>query len=58
MIEECAKYGGIVHIYIDQKDQNGNIYIKCPSIAIAMAVMAALNGRYFAGTYKSAIKIL
>jgi len=49
VIEECTKYGGIVHIHIDQASPHGNIYIKCPSISIAMAAMASLNGRYFAG---------
>ena len=49
MIEECSKYGGIVHINVDQYSPSGNINIKCPSIAIAMAAMNALNGRYFAG---------
>jgi RNA-binding protein 39 len=49
VIEECSKYGGIVHINVDQYSPSGNINIKCPSIAIAMAAMNALNGRYFAG---------
>ncbi len=51
VIEECSKYGGVVHIHIDQVSPQGNIFIKCPSIAIAMAAMAGLNGRYFAGEF-------
>lgn len=47
--EECTKYGGIVHINIDKYSLEGNIYIKCPTITIAMAAVASLNGRYFAG---------
>lgn len=38
-----------MHINIDQKAPEGNIYIKCPSISVAMAAMNSLNGRYFAG---------
>lgn len=49
VIQECAKYGGVSHIYVDEISIEGNIYIKCPTIAIATAAMASLNGRYFAG---------
>ena len=49
MIEECSKYGGVVHISIDENAPEGCIYIKCQSVSVAMATMAGLNGRYFAG---------
>lgn len=49
VIQECSKYGGVVHIYVDSEAPEGNIYIKCPSIAIATAAMHGLNGRFFAG---------
>lgn len=49
VLEECLKYGGVVHIYIDKYSIDGDIYIKCPSISIAMQAMTNLNGRYFAG---------
>ncbi len=49
MIQECSKYGGICHICVDEISIEGNIYIKCPTIAIATSTMAGLNGRYFAG---------
>lgn len=49
VIEECSKHGGIVHINIDLSNKDGNVYVKCPSISIAMSVTAALNGRYFGG---------
>lgn len=49
VMEECSKYGGIVHIHVDQESPEGNIFIKCPTIAIATAAMASLNGRFFAG---------
>jgi RNA-binding protein 39 len=49
VIEECTKYGGIIHIYVDESNENGNVYVKAPTIAIAMAITGALNGRYFGG---------
>lgn len=49
VIQECLKYGGVVHIYVDPEAPEGNIYVKCPTIAIAMAAMQGLNGRFFAG---------
>lgn len=49
VIEECTKYGGIVHISIDEQAPNGCIYIKCASISVALAAVNGLNGRYFAG---------
>jgi RNA-binding protein 39 len=49
VFEECAKYGGIVHISVDTVAPNGCIYIKCESIATASSAVAGLNGRYFAG---------
>ena len=49
MIEECSKYGGVLHISIDENAPEGCIYIKCQSVSVAMATMAGLNGRYFAG---------
>lgn len=51
VIEECTRHGGIVHISVDWQSKDGNVYIKCPSIAVAMSVTAALNGRYFGGGF-------
>lgn len=33
VIEECNKYGGVLHIYIDEKSPDGNVYVKCATIA-------------------------
>ena len=33
VIDECNKYGGVVHIYVDEKSSDGNVYVKCASIA-------------------------
>uniref|UniRef100_A0A8C7W2K2 RNA binding motif protein 39b n=1 Tax=Oncorhynchus mykiss TaxID=8022 RepID=A0A8C7W2K2_ONCMY len=49
VIEECNKHGGIVHIYLDKNSPQGNVYMKCPTIPTAMAVVNALHGRWFAG---------
>uniref|UniRef100_A0A9J7X2X7 RNA binding motif protein 39b n=2 Tax=Cyprinus carpio TaxID=7962 RepID=A0A9J7X2X7_CYPCA len=49
VIEECRKHGGIVHIYVDKNSAQGNVYVKCPTIPVAMAVVGALHGRWFAG---------
>uniref|UniRef100_A0A2I2Y826 RRM domain-containing protein n=1 Tax=Gorilla gorilla gorilla TaxID=9595 RepID=A0A2I2Y826_GORGO len=49
MIEECNKHGGIIHIYVDKNSAQGNVYVKCPSIAAAITAVNALHGRWFAG---------
>ena len=54
VIEECTRHGGIVHIYVDHFSKDGNVYVKCPSISVAMSVIAALNGRYFGGNFNKA----
>ncbi|QQP37668.1 Uncharacterized protein FKW44_018028, partial [Caligus rogercresseyi] len=49
VIEEANKHGGILHIYVDRVAPQGNVYVKCPSIATAVAAVNALHGRWFAG---------
>lgn len=51
VIEECNKHGGVLHIYVDCASPQGNIYIKCPSLAAAAASVNALHGRIFAGEF-------
>lgn len=48
VIEECKKHGGILHVYVDKASQ-GNVYVKCPSIATAVLAVNSLHGRWFAG---------
>lgn len=48
VIEECNKHGGVLHVYVDKGSQ-GNVYVKCPSIATAVASVNSLHGRWFAG---------
>ena len=33
VIDECNRYGGVVHIYVDEKSPDGNVYVKCSTIA-------------------------
>uniref|UniRef100_A0A2K6UHK8 RRM domain-containing protein n=1 Tax=Saimiri boliviensis boliviensis TaxID=39432 RepID=A0A2K6UHK8_SAIBB len=49
VIEECNKHGGLTHIYVNQNSAQGNVYVKCPSIAAAIAAISALHGRWFVG---------
>lgn len=49
VIDECNKHGGVLHIYLDKSSLQGNVYVKCPNIAAAVASVNSLHGRYFAG---------
>ena len=49
ILEECSKYGGIVHVSVDQNSENGNVNIKYSTVNSAIEAMRSLNGRYFAG---------
>jgi RNA-binding protein 39 len=48
-IEECNKQGGVIYINVDKNSAQGSVYVKCPSIAAAIAAVHALHGRWFAG---------
>ncbi|XP_078274966.1 RNA-binding protein 39a isoform X5 [Rhinoraja longicauda] len=49
VIEECNKHGGVIHLFVDKNSPQGNVYVKCPTIAAAAAAVGALHGRWFAG---------
>jgi len=49
VLEESNKHGGVLHIFVDKASPQGNVYVKCPSIAAAVASVQALHGRWFAG---------
>ena len=53
VIEECNKHGGVLHVYVDKASPQGNVYVKCPSIATAVAAVNSLHGRWFAGKLHS-----
>lgn len=48
VIDECRKHGGALHVFVD-KASKGDVYVKCPTIAAAIASVTALHGRWFAG---------
>ena len=39
VIDECNRFGGVVHIYVDEKSKDGNVYVKCSTIASGKCVM-------------------
>ncbi|KAK6052496.1 hypothetical protein COOONC_09998 [Cooperia oncophora] len=49
VIEECYKNGGALHVYVDTASPQGNVYVKCPSVATAHKSVSALHGRWFSG---------
>ncbi|KAK7067779.1 RNA-binding protein 39 [Halocaridina rubra] len=49
VLEECSKHGGVLHIFVDRQSAQGNVYVKCPTIATAAASVSALHGRWFSG---------
>jgi len=49
VIEECNKYGGVLHLYVDKVAPQGNVYVKCPTVNTAVSSVNALHGRWFAG---------
>ncbi|XP_067130938.1 RNA-binding protein 39 isoform X3 [Centruroides vittatus] len=49
VVEECRKHGGALHVFVDKISPQGNVYVKCQSIAAAVASVNALHGRWFAG---------
>lgn len=54
VIEECNKHGGVVHIFVDKASPQGNVYVKCPTIAAAVASVNSLHGRWFSGKVSAA----
>lgn len=51
VIEECNKFGGVVHIYVDEKSSDGNVYVKCSTIAsgkfVFFLLFSSLNNYLF-----------
>ncbi|GIY61727.1 RNA-binding protein 39 [Caerostris extrusa] len=47
VIEECRKHGGAMHVFVDRMSPQGLVYVKCPTIAAAVASVTALHGRWF-----------
>ncbi|KAJ8042326.1 RNA-binding protein 39 [Holothuria leucospilota] len=49
VITECSQHGGVLHVHVDKSSPEGRVYIKCPTVEIALAAVNTLHGRWFAG---------
>lgn len=50
IIQECGRNGAVVtHITVDRQSPQGNVYVKCDSVAEALVAVNALHGRLFNG---------
>lgn len=49
VLDECNKFGDVLHIHVDKTSPQGNVYVKCTTSRIAAAAFNSLNGRFFAG---------
>ena len=49
VMDECNKHGGVLHIFVDRASPQGNVYVKCPSVTVAVNAVNSLHGRWFAG---------
>lgn len=54
-MDECNKHGGVMHIFVDTASPQGNVYVKCHSIAAACASVNALHGRWYSGKSNEAM---
>ena len=50
VIDECSRHGGVLHVYVDKFAPPGNVYVKCDSVAAAVASVNEVHGRWFGGT--------
>ncbi|KAL3320569.1 RNA-binding protein 39 [Cichlidogyrus casuarinus] len=49
VLSECSRLGGVLHLHLDPRSPEGNIYIKSASIAVANQCVQLLHGRFFSG---------
>ncbi|KAK0423583.1 hypothetical protein QR680_008223 [Steinernema hermaphroditum] len=49
VIDQCEGFGGVYHIHVDKASREGNVFVKCPSVNVAVKAVHNLHGRYFAG---------
>ncbi|CBZ55182.1 hypothetical protein NCLIV_056060 [Neospora caninum Liverpool] len=47
--DECKKFGSVEKVWIDERNVDGNVWIRFAHPDQARAAFGALNGRYFAG---------
>jgi RNA-binding protein 39 len=48
VLEECQKYGPVVHIVVD-KFSKGNVFVKFVGVEGAVATKQVMHGRFFGG---------
>ena len=48
VLEESMRFGSVLHLQVD-KFSTGNVYVKCINNQVALSVVAAFNGRFYAG---------
>lgn len=48
----------MLHIYVDRDSEQGNVYVKCPSIAAAISAVNTLHGRFYAGQWQILLRLL
>jgi RNA-binding protein 39 len=51
VIDECSRHGAVLHIYVDKMAPQGNVYVKCNTVASAVESVNSLHGRWFAGKF-------
>uniref|UniRef100_A0A1I7Y8V6 RNA-binding protein 39 n=1 Tax=Steinernema glaseri TaxID=37863 RepID=A0A1I7Y8V6_9BILA len=49
VIDQCEAFGGVYHIHVDKASKDGNVFVKCPSVNVAVKAVQNLHGRYFSG---------
>jgi len=47
--DECAKFGVILHVYVDRFSTDGSVYMRFGTPDAASKAFTELNGRWFAG---------
>lgn len=48
VIDECEKFGKILHIHVDKSSPEGKVFLRFDSVDSCKAAVQALNGRWFA----------
>ena len=48
VVEECSRYGSILHVFVDKASPDGCVYLKYLELVGAEACKAKMDGRYFA----------
>lgn len=51
VLEECMKFGNVLHIQVDKFSQ-GTVYVKCQTPQTAQMAMQTFTGRFYAGEWE------